>query len=67
MRHTVRVVRDDNSKERALLEFQDHLNHAQKKRDMYSHCIDQAKQGTFLHLIFDFAEQFSIPSSTRQV
>lgn len=58
---------DEASNQQALNEFQQHLNLAYSSRNLYNSCIDNAKEGKSLHLIFDFAEQLMIPSTSRQV
>ena len=67
MRDAVIKARSEEEKQVALSVFQEHMNKAYSSRDYYNSCIINAKQGKSKHLIFDFAEQLTIPSTTRQV
>lgn len=67
MRDTVIKAVSEKEKEDALNSFKKHMDEAYRSRDYYASCIQKAKAGEIKHLIFDFAEQLSIPSTTRQV
>lgn len=67
LRDTVMKAKQDKEKETALRTFQEHMQGAYVSRDHYNTCITMAKSGEIKHLIFDFAEQLTLPSTTRQV
>ena len=67
MKDAIIKARSEEEKQVALNVFQEHMNKAYSSRDYYNSCIINAKKGKCKHLIFDFAEQLFIPSTTRQV
>ena len=64
--HRYNILHSRNSEE-AMQEFQAHLTDARHKREYYNSCITEAKAGKITHLLFDFAEQLCVPSTTRQI
>ncbi|KAF6037477.1 hypothetical protein EB796_004214 [Bugula neritina] len=60
-------AKTDKEKDNTLAAFQQHMNLAYESRDLYNECISNAKNGEIKHIIFDFAEQLTLPTTTRQV
>ena len=67
LRSSIMRAATDEQKAVALQDLNEHLTLAYANRDLYNDCIQRAKNGDCRHLIFDFAEQLSIPTTTRQV
>ncbi|KAF6031130.1 hypothetical protein EB796_010560 [Bugula neritina] len=67
LRNATMKAKTDEEKDNTLAAIQQHMNLAYESRDLHNECISKAKNGEIKHLIFDFAEQLTLPTTTRQV
>ena len=68
LRNEMRNAGSEQDKLQTASELKSHVELAQSERDFYKSCISRAKAepDTFVHITFDFTENFGLPYHARQ-
>ena len=63
LRNEMRNAGSEQDKLQTASELKSHVKLAQSERDFYKSCISRpkAEPDTFVHITFDFAENFGLP------